>query len=250
MPHIRSSTICPGNSSVFEQNQPKPPEAKQKNRDFTVEIDGIDISVEELWFMEYHYIGKGTLKGAFLVGPHRMRVGTSVQNLGPGELRFGATTPVVRQFRGRIKAGIPDVNPEEHADTSFLELVTSDIELHGDLLTLAPFSAYTGKIRLLDGTGSFDTLIKLAKGALADSSYLRYTTPKVGVRGEGFGVDSDWDLDARVAKPEEEAELLPRIRSTAKATYVSAANRHGRISPCRSSATNRTSCCARCSSGA
>jgi hypothetical protein len=216
----------PGDPTVVER-QAQQTEPRQS--DFTVEVDGIDVRVEELWFMEYHYLGKGTLKGSFLVGPHRMRVGTSVQNLGPGQLRFGATTPLVDHFRGHIQASIPDLNPEEHADTSFLELVSSDIELHGDIVSLGPLSAYTGKIRLTDGAGALDTLLHLSKGALGDGSYFRFTSDRVGLRETGFGIDTDWHLDARVAGENGKSELLPRATSTSQATYVSVSNSHGKI---------------------
>jgi hypothetical protein len=214
----------PGNPTVVEKKADK---SEPRESDFTVDVEGIHVDVSELWFMEYHYVGPGTLTGSFLVGPHRMRVGTSVQQLGPGELRFGATEPLMANFHGRIQAEIPDVNPEQHADESFLELVTARIELAGNVVKLDPMSAYTGKMRIIDGAGLFDSTLVLAKGRLSDGVHITYTTKKVGVRSQGFGVDTDFDFDARVAKGQ--AHDLPEVRAKAGATYVSKSNTKGAI---------------------
>ncbi len=223
----------PGNPTLIEQQAQK---TEERESDFTVEIDGIDVRVAELWFMEYHYVGPGTLKGGFLVGPRRMRVGTSVQDLGPGELRFGADHVIARQFGGRIHATIPELNPEEHADESFLELVTANVELRGDVQTLSHVSAYTDGIRVLEGAGPFETRLFLDKGNLGESSRLSFSTKKVGVRGKGFGVATDWTFDAHVekaapasAKQGPNASALPRIRSTSRVTYVSFSNERNDI---------------------
>lgn len=208
----------------------KNPQEKKKGA-FTVEIDGIDVHVSELWFMEYHYVGPGTLTGGFLVGPERMRVATSVQNLGPGELRFGKDDVVIKDFGGRIEAEIQELNPMQHADESFLELVTSDIHLKGNVATLSPISAYTGKVGLKHGAGPFEARILLSKGELGNASRLTFSTDKVGIRGKGFGVDTDWNFEARVgtADTSEKAlgsagSVLPRIKSKSKITYVSFSN--------------------------
>lgn len=218
----------PGNPTLIEQQARK---TEEREGDFTVEVDGIDVRVTELWFMEYHYVGPGTLKGGFLVGPHRMRVSTSVQDLGPGELRFGADHVIATQFRGRIHATIPELNPEEHADESFLELVTANVELRGDVQTLSHMSAYTDGIRVLGGAGPFETRLLLQEGNLGEASRFAFSTKEVGVRGKGFGVDTDWTFEARVdeaqpvsGKQPPSASGLPRLRSTSKVTYVSLAN--------------------------
>lgn len=215
----------PGNPTIIEQEAAK---TEKRQSDFTVDVTGIDVRIAELWFMEYHYVGPGTLKGGFLVGPRQMRVHTSVQNVGPGELRFGADHVIARNFRGRIEATIPVLNPEEHADESFLELVTSDIDLKGDVQTLSHVGAYTKGIKVVGGAGPFETRLFLQKGNLGEQSKFAFSTPKVGIRGKGFGVDTDWVFDAHVAKAEHVsakqqngASVLPRLRSTMQATYVS-----------------------------
>src|SRR5215216_1544145 len=89
----------PGKNVVHE---PAAERTEEREASWTVEVDGIDVDVKELWFFEYRYLGKGTLRGGFTVGPHVMEVRTAVQGLGPGQLRFGENQVIANALRGRI----------------------------------------------------------------------------------------------------------------------------------------------------
>ena len=190
----------PGAKVIREDQAAK---TEEREASWTVRVDGLDISVGELWFMEYRYIGDGTLRGGFLVGPNRMQVSTAVQDLGPGQLRFGEKQVIAERFGGRVTAQIPEVDPEAHADTSFLEFVTSRITLHGDIATLKHLSAYLDGITVADGKGHFRTDLRLEKGRLGKESHIDYATDAIRVAGKGFGVKTDWKLEANVAGPDQ-----------------------------------------------
>jgi hypothetical protein len=193
-------TELPGAKVIREDKAAK---TEERGAPWTVQVDGLDISVGELWFMEYRYIGDGTLRGGFLVGPSRMQVSTAVQDLGPGQLRFGEKQVIAEKFGGRISANIPEVNPEAHADTSFLEFVTSRITLKGDIASLKHVSAYLDGISVADGKGHFRTDLRLEKGRLGKESHIDYATDAIRVAGKGFGVKTDWKIEANVAGPEQ-----------------------------------------------
>lgn len=120
----------------------------------------------------------------------------------------------------------------EHADASFLELVTSDIQLQGNVTSLSVVGAYAKGTTVKHGAGPFEAHILLSDGKLGDGSRLSFSTDKVGIREKGFGLDTDWDLQARVGAADTTSEkalgssdtVLPRIRSKAKITYVSFSN--------------------------
>ncbi|HEY6559457.1 MAG TPA: hypothetical protein VI072_19365 [Polyangiaceae bacterium] len=196
--------------------------AKTEERDapWTVQVDGLDIGVGELWFMEYRFIGDGTLRGGFLVGPNRMSVSTAVQDLGPGQLRFGEKQVIAEKFGGRVTAEIPELNPEEHGDVSFLEFVTSRITLKGDIVTLKHLSAYLDGITVADGKGPFRSDLRLEKGRLGKESHLDYTTDAIRVAGRGFGVKTDWKLEANVAGPERAGVVAARGKNGAPVAHV------------------------------
>jgi hypothetical protein len=191
---------------------------EERESSWTVEVDGIDVKVAELWFFEYRYLGKGTLKGGFTVGPHLMEVRTAVQDLGPGELRFGEKEPIARQLRGQITCAIPEVDPNAHANASFLEFVSARLNLRADVLTLANVGAYLpDDIQVTKGAGPLSFDLYMEKGFLGKKSQLDFQTEALGVSGDGFGVSTDWKLhfDAVGEKGE-----FPLGRADFKSTYV------------------------------
>jgi len=195
---------------------------KQKPADsaWTVKIEGLDIAVKELWFFEYRYLGKGHLRGGFMVGPDVMQVSTAVQDLGPGELRFGPEQIVSTSLNGQIAADIPALNPSQHEDAGFMELVTARLNLRGDVKNLGNVGAYFEGLEVSRGQGPLSLDLYLDKGRLGAKSHLRYETDSVRLKGNGFGVGTDLQLDFDAAGT---AEQLPLLRSSSKSTYVSLA---------------------------
>jgi hypothetical protein len=222
----------PGQQDLVEK---KATGRDQPSSEFTVELEGLEAHVSELWLMEYHYVGPATLRGGFLVGPLRMHVSASVEELGPGELRFGEAQVIATSFNGRMTATIPELNPMEHTDASFLELVTADVFLKGDVQTLEHVGAYMPGTRVEAGAGPFETRILLSNGRISAPTYATFSTKKVGVRRTGLAVDTDWSFEARFGKADPKAarglpsddQVLPRVSSKLASTYVSVSNGRG-----------------------
>jgi hypothetical protein len=222
-------TDLPGDPDLIEK---KATGKDQASSPFSVELEGLDAHVSELWIMEYHYVGPARIRGGFLVGPLRMRVNASVQDIGPGELRFGESQVIATSFSGQMSATIPELNPMEHADETFLELVTADAFLKADVQTLAHVGAYMPGTRIEAGAGPFEARILLSDGRISAPTYATFSTKKVGVRRTGFAADTDWMFDARFGKadPKEvtglpsDARVLPRMTSRSASTVVSLTN--------------------------
>ena len=209
----------PGVNTVLQEVAEK---TEERESTWTVEVDGLDISVAELWFFEYRYIGDGTLKGGFTVGPNIMEVRTAVQDLGPGQVRFGEKEPIAERLRGQITCNIPEVNPNEHADASFVELVSARANLKVDMLTLKNVDAYFPSLTITRGAGPLAFDLHMEKGYLGKQSRLDFQTDSVIVKGDGFGVSSDWKLSLDAGAGE---GGLPLGKSESKSTYVSLARR-------------------------
>jgi hypothetical protein len=224
----------PGRPDLVE---PKAARSDQPRSEFTIELEGLEAHVSELWLMEYHYVGPATIRGGFLVGPLRMRVRGSVQDLGPGELRFGEEQVIATSLSGHLTATIPELNPMEHADESFLELVTADVSLKADVQTLRHVGAYLPATRVEAGAGPFDTHILLSSGRISAPTYATFSTKKVGVRRTGFAADTDWTFEARFGYADPEAarglpsddQVLPRLSSKSASTNVFLSNRRGNV---------------------
>lgn len=199
------------NENVGSATEPREPS-------WTVVVDGIDVKVVELWFFEYRFLGKGTLRGGFSVGPHLMAVRTAVQDLGPGQLRFGENEPIANDLRGQVTCAIPELDPSAHADESFLEFVSARLNIRANVLTLAHVGAYLPSgIRVIKGAGPLAVDLHMDKGYLGSKSRLDFQTDSVGVSGAGFGVATDWKLHFDAAG---EQGRLPLGRADFKSTYV------------------------------
>ncbi|MES1186537.1 MAG: hypothetical protein ABUL60_22180 [Myxococcales bacterium] len=209
----------PGKNVIHEKVADK---TETREPSWTVAVEGLDVRVVELWFFEYRYLGKGELHGGFLVGPHVMKVTTAVQDIGPGELRFGEKEPIARNFRGQITCNIPEINPEEHADASFTELVDARVRLDMDVLSLVNVGAYFDAFDVSQGAGPLSLDLFMTKGYLGQRSKLSYSTDLVRVKGDGFGVASDWRLNFDASGE----HGLPLGQSDAKSTYVSLAKQN------------------------
>lgn len=209
----------PGATTIRE---PAAKQGEEQDGDWTVEVDGLDIAVKELWFFEYRYLGKGRLRGGFMVGPELMEVGTAVQELGPGQLRFGRDEVVATELNGQITADIPRLNPKEHADASFMELVTARVNLRSQIQSLANAGAYTEGIEFSGGKGPLVFDFYLDRGNLGSKSKLRYQTDSLKLKADGYGVGTDLLLEFDAAGSK---ERLPLASASAKSTYVSLARK-------------------------
>jgi hypothetical protein len=210
----------PGNNTVKVEAAAK---TEEREAPWTVDVDGIDIGVQELWFFEYRYLGGGRLRGGFTVGPNLLEVRTAVQALGPGQLRFGETQPIANGLSGEISCEIPKIDPEAHADASFLELVSARLRLRADVVSLAHVTAYLPPdMSISQGAGPLSFDLFMEKGYLGQKSRLDYRTDAVGVKGDGFGVATDWALSFDAAA---EPGGFPIGKSEFKSTYVSLAKR-------------------------
>lgn len=202
--------------------EPVAAKTEEQDPDWTVKVEGLDIHVRELWFFEYRYLGKGALKGGFTVGPQLMEVKTAVQDIGPGNLHFGEKEVMATNLVGQITADIPEVNPEAHADASFMELVSARVKMRAQVESLVSAGAYfeDSGMEVSKGKGPLVFDLYLDKGKLGDQSKLFYQTDAVNVKGNGFGVGTDWQLDFDARGSDRK---LPIIRSTSKSTYASIA---------------------------
>jgi hypothetical protein len=204
-------------------------QTEERESPWTVQIEGIEVRVSELWFMEYRYLGDGTLTGGFLVAPNRMRVDTSVQDLGPGELRFGEKESFAKNFSGRISATIPELDPEQHADESFLDFVTARLDLTGDVQSLRPVGAYVSGVDVSHGKGRLRADVYLDRGWLGPKSKFNYETDDLRVTSKAVRVKTDWKLHADLsAEGTQRKRELPRIQSRARSTYLLLAGRSSR----------------------
>jgi len=100
-------------------------------------------------------------------------------------------------------------------------LVNARVQLKMDVLTLMNVGAYFDEFDVSHGAGPLTVDVFMERGYLGKKSTLTYATDLVRVKGDGFGVASDWRLDFDASGD----AGLPLGKSYSKSTYVSLAKR-------------------------
>jgi len=219
---VKAYPPLPGLPGANVIREPTAKTTEKQDPDWTVHVEGLDIAVKELWFFEYRYLGKGALRGGFTVGPNVMQVQTAVQDLGPGDVRFGANETIATGLQGQITADIPQVNPKEHADAGFMELVTARVNLSTHVESMVNIGSYfeAEKLEISKGSGPLAVDLYMDRGKLGSKSHLSYQTDAINLKGLGYGVGTDWQLDFDASGSK---DRLPLLRSSSKSSYVSLA---------------------------
>ena len=76
------------------------------------------------------------------------------------------------------------------------------------------------KLEIAKGKGPLAVDLYLDRGKLGSKSHLYYQTDSINLKGPGYGVGSDWQLDFDAAGT---TDRLPIVRSSSKSSYVSLA---------------------------
>jgi len=224
----------PGDTGVVrDDDEEKDDDEKDDHgKKWTVHIEGIDAQVSELWFMQYRYLGQGRVRGAFLKGKDRVWVDNSVQELSPGELRFGERQVISKNLRGRVQGHIPDIDLSGRGALGVFQVVDADIQLDGDLVSLAHLGAYLEGMRVEGGAGPLKIRLGMQAGKLSRATEVAFATDDVRMHGDGYAIKSDCELSAFVGEAPSGATSLqrgelPRLRSRAKLSTVSWARDKG-----------------------
>jgi hypothetical protein len=163
----------------------------KKKAGWSVVADGLDVSIAELWFFEYRYLGGGSLRGGFEAGPGVMRVTNATQNFVRGELRFGSEKRLLERLEGKVAVDIAELDPKAHGDKSFFRFVSGRVEARGDLLSLANLNAYFEELDVSGGAGPVQALLVLDRGSFGPLSRLDYRTDAVTVKYGQMTFESD-----------------------------------------------------------
>ncbi|HEU5075737.1 MAG TPA: hypothetical protein VFU02_16205, partial [Polyangiaceae bacterium] len=227
----------PGDTGIVrdpkKDKEEKDEDEKEKDdKKWSVRIEGIDARVSELWFLQYRYLGQGRVRGGFMKGKDRVSVDSSVQELSPGELRFGEHHVISKNLRGRVQGHIPEIDTSGRGALGIFAVVDADIQLDADLVSLAHLGAYFEGMRVEGGAGPLKIRLGMQQGRLSRATDVTFTTRDVSVFGDGYGIKSDAELAAFVGpRPPAAASgaegELPRLRSRAKLSTVSWAREKG-----------------------
>ena len=101
-----------------------------------------------------------------------------------------------------------------------MQLVTARVNLRTHVESIKSLGAYfeAEGLEPSKGQGPLAVDLIMDRGKLGPKSHVFYQTDNIQLKGRGFGVGTDWQLDFDAAGSK---EGLPIVRSTSKLTYVS-----------------------------
>jgi hypothetical protein len=157
---------------------PLPP--SDPDRLWKIELDNVEASVDELWCLEYRYVGSAHASGGFRLLPaQRIMLFPSELTLEPGPLTVGETWPVMHRFRGRIHAQVDDFDVDLFAGLDVFRHISTSGWVRGDIPGLAFTEVYLGPHALLtDGDGPFEAVWGMDHGRFLLGTRIAYQTER------------------------------------------------------------------------
>ncbi len=125
---------------LFSKEPPPPPLTDADYNLFTIQMEDIDVTTEELWFLEVRYVGRGHAKGAFKLKPVRRLFVDATLQLDGGMISM-MPDDLAPIFSSGIKIDVPDFDVNEPKGLEVLRKVSAQIsaDAHFDRLPLSDY---------------------------------------------------------------------------------------------------------------
>jgi hypothetical protein len=185
---------------VFSEKRTPPLPDKEYNL-WTIELNDVDASVAELWFLEYRWRGQGRVTGGFHLKPERdASTERCVLTLDEGTLQAGPHV-VANHFAGRLTAQLDRHDPRKVAGEAIFGKISIETDLRGDVPNLNVTKLYTvgTDVDISRGAGTLVLKTVLEHGEWSEGSEVRYETDAVAIRKEKITVTGPAELRALIS---------------------------------------------------
>lgn len=154
---------------------PKPPKSTPEEIDalWSVELDDCDASIEELWFLEYHYLGPGRATGSFELKPLRWLWVDGKLALDRGRLSLGKKT-IDPAFSMRLQTDLTPINIDENEDEHVLRTLNAEARFELHLQDASVLDVYLPGLKA-HGAGRVSVDVRSRQGRLLDGSTIEAT---------------------------------------------------------------------------
>lgn len=178
-----------------------------------IEMDDVTAQVNDVWVVEYHYVGKGFAKGGFLLNPGReFQLRPSEFTWEGGELRVGEKL-ASRETRGHVSTEIHLDDVPSVSGLNFVDDVKVDLDLTLEDGDLSFLEVYEAKTELERTSGSYFARVRLLaeQGKLNEGTRLTARLDKVAVANASFTVVTSGAVEVGAAHDPETSviEILP-----------------------------------------
>ncbi|AUX20682.1 hypothetical protein SOCEGT47_011550 [Sorangium cellulosum] len=194
-----------------------PPERDLERSDegydlWTVHLEGVDTTLEEIWIQQIRYAGGGRVRGGFYYKPLReVRVGPVALELREGEVHLADR--VIARLDGDADVTMTTFDPRDIEGLDILENTSARVRLDAQLPGLDVVNFYAGEgagPRLEDGSGELRARLVVNEGLVEPGSALSYATSHLALGAPALRATVGGEVDVRVGE-RGEARLALRV---------------------------------------
>ncbi len=190
-------------SPPVEHKEPKPPIPDDAYKLWTIELSDVTASLREVWTMEFHYRGEGSLSGGFHLKPRReLWVYPSVMLTNGGVLSLG-DRDLIRGGEGRLEAQIDAYDTREFRGAEMLRNLSARVHQRGELVPssiVATYKPTDSKVEVERGTGPVAVDVTIEHGIVQPETRVTFHTDDVLVSAPPVAVHADFDVVAHGQK--------------------------------------------------
>jgi hypothetical protein len=152
---------------------------------WSVRIEGVEATLEELWFQQYRYRGAGRVRGGFMMAPGLLlEVGPALLELDGGGVSAGdhLFTP---RLTGRAAVTFAPYDLAHNRGMQVFRAMTASLQLDAALADLGASDLYLEGLQVT-GAGTLTARLEVAAGILLPGTALELRSPALEVGLEGY----------------------------------------------------------------
>ncbi len=187
---------------------------KSHGKLWTIDLNGVDARVDELWIQQFRSPGAGHATGGFRLEPlRRLRVEAGIA-LEPGPLYAGPSELVARDFGGRIATSIEDMDLEQATGKHVFQAISGRVQLNAALegLDFLDTLIEPAEVVIREGAGPIAIDAKLDHGKLLYPSSVEYSARRLEVYASHQTLHGDAKLRLEVTRQNQGQLLLSASR--------------------------------------
>ncbi len=173
---------------------------------WSVQLDGVEAQIRELWILEYRYLGAGLVSGAFELRPMKsVWVGPAALELQEGTLSTGQVV-ASKNFRLKVQCQITPFDIATPPDLRILRSITASIQLSAQVDDVSAARLYFPGLEA-QGEGTLAADVRLTNGRLASGTVLEARLPGLRLSTEQGSFDGTINTTFRLALDSHGAEV-------------------------------------------
>jgi hypothetical protein len=216
--------------ALREALPPTPPSQAELDALWTVQLDDVDATLSELWFLEYRYQGPANVQGAFELSPLRsLWVGPARLQLEGGVLTAGEHR-ISSAFAAQAEVTIAPVQLAAAPGPMLLRALSASIRFDATVEDPGVAELYRDGVKIA-GTGKLKADVQIVAGRLADGSQLEVSLSSADARVDAYRFSGR--AEARLSVSQQQPKIagslagelaVPLSENEALATELSGVN--------------------------